>query len=243
MSKSILKRTLSVILSAAMICSPLTAFAQGESGAKKLASQNYYSNQGELNETAFIQLPMGAVKAEDWLLQQMYYQKNGLTGNLQENYSIYGPNNGWRGGNGDNWEKGPYFLRGLVSLAWTLDDQELKDQAMEWLDFILESQQSTGYFGPKAHGDGTGTGWDWWPHMVVIQTLRDYYEATELEGNPDERVLPLFENYFRFQLEQLPRHHLNSWAASRGGDNVEVVLLLRIPLQPKARCLKPTSRW
>ncbi|WP_343274646.1 family 16 glycoside hydrolase, partial [Ligaoa zhengdingensis] len=224
MSKSILKRTLSVVLSAAMICSPLTAFAQGESGAKKLASQNYYSNQGELNETAFIQLPMGAVKAEDWLLQQMYYQKNGLTGNLQENYSIYGPNNGWRGGNGDNWEKGPYFLRGLVSLAWTLDDQELKDQAMEWLDFILESQQSTGYFGPKAHGDGTGTGWDWWPHMVVIQTLRDYYEATELEGNPDERVLPLFENYFRFQLEQLPRHHLASWAASRGGDNVEVVL-------------------
>ncbi len=223
MTKGWVKRTISILLCTAMLTGPVTAVAQGGETAGA-GNQNYFTNRGELNETAFVSLPMGAVTAKDWLLQQLYYQKVGLTGNIQDNYDIYGPNNGWRGGNGDNWEKGPYFLRGLVSLAWTLDDADLKSQAMEWLDFILESGQSTGYFGPKAHGDGTGTGWDWWPHMVVIQTLRDYYEATEWEGNPDSRVLPLLENYFRFQLQQLSTHKLNSWAASRGGDNIEVVL-------------------
>lgn len=34
--------------------------------------QDYYPNTGELQEAAFIQLPMGAVQAEEWLLQQLY---------------------------------------------------------------------------------------------------------------------------------------------------------------------------
>ena len=39
---------------------------------------NYFSNQGKLNENAFVQLPMGAVEAKDWLKQQLYLQKTAL---------------------------------------------------------------------------------------------------------------------------------------------------------------------
>ena len=101
----------------------LTAFAVEN-------QENYINNQGELQDNAFVRLPMGAVEAKDWLLQQLYYQKEGLTGLLHDNYAIYGPNNAWRGGSGDNWEKGPYYLRGLMSLAWVLDDPELKEMAI-----------------------------------------------------------------------------------------------------------------
>lgn len=234
------KRVISFLLSLSMIagtCLPSLGSVQAAAGERQVqetqtqteartrtGNLNYFSNQGELNESAFVQLPMGAVEAKDWLKQQLYLQKNGLTGAIHDEYALYGENNGWRGGTGDGWEKGAYYLRGLASLAWVLDDDELKTKAMEWIDFILDSQRENGFMGPLNDGDGSSDSWDWWPRMVILQVIRDYYEATELEGNPDQRVLPFFEKYFRYQLERLPGKPLNSWAASRGGDNIEVLL-------------------
>lgn len=234
------KRVISFLLSLSMIagtCLPSLGSVQAAAEERQVqetqtqteagtrtGNLNYFSNQGELNESAFVQLPMGAVEAKDWLKQQLYLQKNGLTGAIHDEYALYGENNGWRGGTGDGWEKGAYYLRGLASLAWVLDDDELKTKAMEWIDFILDSQRENGFMGPLNDGDGSSDSWDWWPRMVILQVIRDYYEATELEGNPDQRVLPFFEKYFRYQLERLPGKPLNSWAASRGGDNIEVLL-------------------
>lgn len=232
------KRIMSILLSLTMIagsCLPSmgTVFAAGEEpqvqtvaaeNGERRGNLNYFSNQGKLNEDAFVQLPMGAVEAKDWLKQQLYLQKNGLTGAIHDEYPLYGPDNGWRGGSGDVWEKGPYYLRGLVSLAWVLDDEELKDKAMEWINFILDNQRDNGFMGPLSDGDGSSNSWDWWPRMVILQVIRDYYEATELEGEPDARVMPFFEKYFRYQAERLHQKPLTDWAASRGGDNIEVLL-------------------
>ena len=227
------KRIISFLLSITMIagaCFPsmppvhAAASTQQVQQVQEIGNLNYFSNQGKLNENAFVQLPMGAVEAKDWLKQQLYLQKNGLTGAIHDQYSLYGPDNGWRGGKGDGWEKGAYYLRGLTSLAWVLGDEELKGKAMEWIDFILDSQRENGFMGPVNDGDGSSDNWDWWPRMVILQVIRDYYEATEQEGKPDERVLPFFEKYFRYQLQRLPGKPLNSWAASRGGDNIEVLL-------------------
>ncbi len=124
----------------------------------------------------------GAVEAKDWLKQQLYLQKNGFTGAIHDQYSLYGPDNGWRGGKGDGWEKGAYYLRGLTSLAWALGDEELKGKAMEWIDFILDSQRENGFMGPVNDGDGvltTGTGgpaWSYFRLSGIIMRLRSRRE-------------------------------------------------------------------
>ena len=67
-----------------------------------------------------------------------------------------GPNSGWLGGKGESWERGPYFLDGLVPLAWTLDDDRLKAKAQRFIDWTLDHQAPNGMIGPASNND-------WWP--------------------------------------------------------------------------------
>lgn len=61
-------------------------------------------------------------------------QRDGLTGHLDSIYELVcGPNNAWVGGQGDCWERGPYWLDGLMPLAYLLDDENLKAKAQEWI--------------------------------------------------------------------------------------------------------------
>ena len=124
------KRIISFLLSITMIagaCFPsmppvhAAASTQQVQQVQEIGNLNYFSNQGKLNENAFVQLPMGAVEAKDWLKQQLYLQKNGLTGAIHDQYSLYGPDNGWRGGKGDGWEKGAYYLRGTKGQGHGMD--------------------------------------------------------------------------------------------------------------------------
>jgi DUF1680 family protein len=65
---------------------------------------------------------------------------------------------------------------------------------------------------------------DWWPKMVMLKILQQYYEATQ-----DERVIAALTNYFKFQLQELPKTPLDNWtfwANRRGGDNLQVVYWL-----------------
>lgn len=155
-----------------------------------------------------------------------------MTGHLDELYPLVGETNAWRGGDGDSWERGPYWLDGLVPLAYILDDDELIAKAQPYIEWTLASQQSDGFFGPTKVGSEGGEGAriqrtrsaDWWPRMVMLKVLRSYYEATG-----DERVIDFMTNYFRYQLETLPSTPLNNWsnwARARGGDNQESVYWL-----------------
>ena len=53
-----------------------------------------------------------------WLLEQLRLQAQGLSGHLDEFWPDLGPNSAWLGGTGEGWERGPYFLDGLVPLAY-----------------------------------------------------------------------------------------------------------------------------
>ena len=173
-------------------------------------------NKGDLLELPFMRRPLGAVKATGWLENQLLLQANGLTGNMKEFNNYNAETSAWLGSSGDNWEKGPYFMRGLVALAYALDDEELIAEAQQWVDALLNSQREDGYFGPANNND-------WWARMPALMAIRDYYEATKARGNEDDRVLPFFEKYFRYQAEKLPGQPLSSWAVARGGDNIDSV--------------------
>ncbi len=195
--------------------------------------QNYQANRAPLVREAYLPLPLGAVKPEGFLLKMLELQRDGLTGHLDSIYSVVcGRDNGWLGGNGDGWERGPYWIDGLVPLAYILDDEKLKKKAQEWIEWSLKNQRENGYFGPlplpadapKIKGTQQNMSEDWWPKMVMLKALQQYYTATE-----DKRVITLMDKYFRYQLanlEKFPLGHWTYWAEQRGGDNLAIVYWL-----------------
>ena len=194
---------------------------------------NYLQNRSPLTPKPYLELPLGSIKPDGWLLEQLVTMKDGLTGHLDEVYEpVVGPRNGWLGGDGDGWERGPYWLDGLVPLAYILDDPELKAKAMKWIKWSLENQAEDGYFGPvefemepePESGLQKTRRQDWWPKMVMLKVLQQYYSATG-----DQRVIKLMTEYFRYQLKHLPETPLDNWsfwANRRGGDNLMVVYWL-----------------
>lgn len=158
--------------------------------------------------SAFTSLPLGAVTPSGWLRRQLQIQAEGLSGSIEELWPDLGPDSGWLGGAGESWERGPYYLDGLVPLAHLLEDEKLIGRAQKWIEWMLSSQQPSGQFGPKNNED-------WWARMVAAKVLQQHAEATD-----DERVLPFLERYFEFQLRELPTRPLEGWAAARAADNV-----------------------
>ena len=194
----------------------------------------YISNRAPLVQQPYMELPIGAIEPKGWLLDQLRRQREGLTGYLDEVYpQVVGESNGWLGGDGDGWERGPYWMDGLVPLAYILDDEKLKKKARTWVEWSLQNQPEDGYFGPipfegdppvDIQGVQEGPRRDWWPKMVMLKVLKQYYMATE-----DERVLELMTGYFRYQLDHLPQQpldHWSYWGNRRGGDNLAIVYWL-----------------
>jgi uncharacterized protein len=168
---------------------------------------------------AFTLLPLGSIKPTGWLRDQLRIQANGLSGHLDETWADVGPNSGWLGGSGESWERGPYFLDGLIPLGWLLDDARLKFKAQKYIDWALTHQQPSGMIGPTSNND-------WWPRIVILKALTQYHEATAGQGNEDPRVLPLMDKYFRHQLAELPGRPLRDWGKFRWQDQALSVLWL-----------------
>ena len=171
-------------------------------------------NKAPLTPNALSPLPLGAIRPEDWLLDQLRTQAEGLTGHLDEVWPDVGENCGWLGGDGDGWERAPYYLDGLVALAWTLDDDALKAKAMCVIEWILSSQREDGWFGPEGNDD-------YWPLIAALRALRLYFTASN-----DRRVLVLMDRFFKYQYANLGERPLRGFAVARGGENMELVLWL-----------------
>lgn len=210
---------------------PFAVFAQ--TGEAEQRNDHYITNQAPLVAQAYTALPLGNIKAEGWLQKMLELQRDGLTGHLDSIYQLVcGPNNGWLGGTGDGWERGPYWIDGLLPLAYLLDDDQLKAKANQWVEWAIENQRDDGYFGPlplpedyeKIPGTQQGNREDWWPKMVMLKVLQQHYMATE-----DKRVLDLMTGYFKYQqktLEEYPLGHWTFWGNRRGADNLAVVYWL-----------------
>ena len=80
------------------------------------------------------------VVPEGWLKEQLRIQADGLSGKLHEVWESLGTYSGWLGGTGENWERGPYFMDGLIPLAWYLGDEKLKNIVEKFMDWTLNSQ-------------------------------------------------------------------------------------------------------
>ena len=171
-------------------------------------------NRAPLQGNAFDPLPLTSVMPKGWLLDQLRLQAQGLSGHLDEFWPDLGPNSAWLGGSGEGWERGPYFLDGLVPLAYLTKDVALIAKVRKWMDWTLDHQRADGWLGPVKNTD-------WWPNYVMLKALTQFQEATG-----DARVVPAMERYFKYQAAHLDERPLKEWAIFRWHDEVLSVLWL-----------------
>jgi uncharacterized protein len=141
-------------------------------------------------------------------------QATGLSGHISEIWPDLSDDSAWLGGRGESWERGPYYLDGLIPLAYLLEDQRLIEKARRWIDAIIGSQQESGFFGPPWNPD-------WWPRAVVLKALVPYYRATG-----DRRVIPFMQKYLSYQLRQIDSQPPHFWAAARALEAAEAMELV-----------------
>ena len=206
----------------------------GCAGISAISASNrergYVNNRYPLLRKPYMELPIGAIKPGGWLKETMERQRKGMTSKLDELYpEVMGKRNGWLGGDGDQWERGPYWIDGLLPLAYIMDDAQLKKKVQPWVEWALQSQRADGFFGPSIdypfeQGLQRDNSEDWWPRMVVLKFLKQYYSATN-----DQRILTFMTRYFRYQLQTLPKKplgHWTFWAEYRACDNLQIVYWL-----------------
>jgi len=172
------------------------------------ANAHYPSAAAPLQAAALVPLPLGSVKPSGWLRDQLVIQANGLTGHLDEFWTDLGPQSAWLGGSGEGWERGPYYLDGLLPLAYLLDDARLIAKTRPWVEWMLKSGQPNGWFGPAKNKDR-------WPLAVALKVLAQYHDATG-----DRRALDLIGSYIRFLASNPPDWPDREWRGVRAGENV-----------------------
>jgi len=167
---------------------------------------NYKGNPAPLKQNAYIRLPLGSIKPEGWLKSQLEAQAGGLTGHVDDFWPDL-VNSSWRGGDGEAWERGPYYLDGLVPLAYILNDEKIKNKVTDWIEPILASASDTGWYGPAKNKDR-------WPLAVANKALMQYYEATI-----DNRAIEVLKKYFRYLHETPPDWPDKDWRGVRAMEN------------------------
>ncbi|MYY01919.1 MULTISPECIES: beta-L-arabinofuranosidase domain-containing protein, partial [unclassified Streptomyces] len=183
---------------------------------------HYSPNAAPLHPTAFLRLPPGRVTARGWLAGQLKLQLDGLCGRYEElSHFLDFTATGWVRPDLGGWEEVPYWLRGYTDLAIVTGDATALAAVRRWFDAILATQQSDGFFGPKALRTSLNGGPDFWPFLPLVQALRSWQECSG-----DNRIIPFLSRFFRYMNAQGPGAFDTSWIALRWGDGLDSVFWL-----------------
>ncbi len=161
-----------------------------------------------LAEPSFRPLPLGAIQPEGWLRRQLRLQADGLTGHLDEFWPDVAQSQ-WFGGQAEGWERAPYWLDGLIPLAWVLGDEALQSKARRRVNQILETQRPDGWYAPYPT-DPTAKAYDLWAILLANKVLIQYHEATG-----DDAVFEAVLRNLRAILGVLDRTPLFGWGRFR----------------------------
>jgi hypothetical protein len=161
-----------------------------------------------LAEPAFRPFRLGTIRPRGWLLRQLRIQAAGLSGHLDEFWPDVGQSK-WFGGQAEGWERAPYWLDGLIPLAWTLDDSSLKAKASKYIEHIIAHQRPDGWFSPYPE-DAAVKKYDLWAILLADKALAQYHDATR-----DDRVLKALARSLRALLAGMDRTPLYDWGRYR----------------------------
>jgi len=113
----------------------------------------------------------------------------------------------WFGGDKEGWERAPYWLDGVIPLAYTLDDAALKEKVRRYVNIIVQNQHADGWLGPK---NEKLEKFDLWSHFLAWKMLAQYQKATG-----DERIKEAIIKDIRRVAEHIDKMPLREWAKSR----------------------------
>jgi hypothetical protein len=157
---------------------------------------------------AFRPLPLGSIRPHGWLARQLRIQADGLSGHLDEFWPDIAQSQ-WFGGTAEGWERAPYWLDGVIPLAWLLDDAALKKRITAHVDYIVAHQRADGWYSPYPI-DAVAKRYDMWAILLANKMLAQYHEATG-----DTRVLDAIAKSLRAMDAGLDRTPLYAWGKFR----------------------------
>ncbi len=177
-----------------------------------------------LQPTRFSPLPLGSIKPQGWLLSQLRLQADGISGHLDEFWPDI-QHSRWFGGDREGWERAPYWLDGVIPLAYTLDDPWLKEKVERYAGYILDHQHDDGWLGPKAMVQSGAhpeeTNYDLWGQMLATKALVQYHDAS---GDP--RVLSALGKALRKLDRHIDTAPLFNWGQFRWFETLIAIFYL-----------------
>ncbi len=166
-----------------------------------------------LHQPTFRPLPLGTIRPGGWLARQLKTQAQGISGHLDEFWPDVRDSQ-WFGGHAEAWERAPYWLDGLIPLAYVLDEPDLKAKVVRYLDTIICSQHDDGWLGPRtmiaAAGAHAETRYDLWGQILATKVLTQYYDATG-----DDRAVTALERALRAMDRTIDTMPLFNWGQFR----------------------------
>ena len=155
-------------------------------------------NGGEIAPNAFEPFPAGTISPRGWLKRQLDLQTEGLQGRLYETSEFLTPDNGWLKPECEGWEEQAYWLRTFVKLAILTGNERMLKVSSEWINGIIATADSDGWFGPRGLRNHTrfkdqGICHDIWPHMVMTEALMTWHDYRN-----DRRILTLMAGFARW---------------------------------------------
>jgi len=150
----------------------ISSFTNTETASGSSRRRNSTSG---LADPTFRPLPPGSVTPTGWLQRQLRIQADGLTGHLDEFWPDVAQSQ-WIGGNAEGWERAPYWLDGVIPLAWLLNDKALKDKCERYVKKIIAGQRPDGWYAP--YPADASKRYDLWAILLVNKVLVQYHEAT-----------------------------------------------------------------
>ena len=133
--------------------------------------------------------PLGSIRAEGFLKDQMLLGKDGMSGHLYElepnmiadPFINKTPVPAWENGNQNGWgaEISGNYWTGYIQYAYTLDDPEMIRIATDWVDTMMKKQRPDGYLGTYYEEDANiYDDYNAWGTGCAMRGLLAFYEAT-----------------------------------------------------------------